>query len=136
MPKKGLKDYQYDYEGPTPKGFKKGSGAKLGTKQTRKPIEGAMMPKDIYPLSLGYEYRQAEKKKAAAEEAAKVYADYIAKHPIVVPTPPSHAALVKKGIRRPAAKEPMKEEKAMEEVKEKKARKPRSDKGMPRKKKM
>jgi hypothetical protein len=96
MPKKGLKDYQYDYEGPTPKGFKKGSGAKLGTKQT----------------------------------------DYIAKHPIVVPTPPSHAALVKKGIRRPAAKEPMKEEKAMEEVKEKKARKPRSDKGMPRKKKM
>jgi hypothetical protein len=135
MPKKGLKDYQYDYEGPTPKGFKKGSGAKLGTKQTRKPIEGAMMPKDIYPLSLGYEYRQAEKKKAAAEEAAKVYADYIAKHPIVVPTPPSHAALVKKGIRRPPMKkeEPMMEEKKVME--EKKARKPRSDKGMPRKKK-
>ena len=133
MPKKSksMKDVKWDYEGPTPKGFEKGSGAKLGTK-TRKPIEGAMMPKDIYPLSLGYEYRQAEKKKAAAEEAAKVYADYIAKHPIVMPIPPS--ALVKKGIRRP----PMKKEEAMEEKKvmeEKKARKPRSDKGMPRKKK-
>ena len=112
MPKKskGLKDYKYDYEGPTPRGFEKGSGAKLGSKQ-RKPIEGVMLPKDIYPLSLGYEYRQAEKKKAAAEEAAKVYADYIAKHPIVMPIPPS--ALVKKGIRRPPMKkeEPMMEEK-------------------------
>jgi hypothetical protein len=134
MPKKSksMKDVKWDYEGPTPKGFEKGSGAKLGTK-TRKPIAGIMAPNKLYPLSLGYEHRAAEKKKSAEEEAAKVYADYIAKHPIVVPTPPSHAALVKKGIRRP----PMKtEEKAMEEVKEKKARKPRSDKGVPRKKKM
>ena len=138
MPKKSraMKDYQYDYEGPTPKGFEKGSGAKLGTKK-RKPIEGIVAPHLIYPLSLGYEHRVAERKKAAEKagelEAAKVYAEYIAKHPIEKAAPTSFAkfnASLKKG------KEPMmKEEKAMEMEKEKKARKPRSDKGMPRKKK-
>tara|TARA_R110000868_G_scaffold224340_2_gene476330 strand:+ start:39 stop:452 length:414 start_codon:yes stop_codon:yes gene_type:complete len=137
MPKKGLKDYKYDYEGPTPKGFEKGSGAKLGAKK-RKPIEGIVAPHLIYPLSLGYEHRVAERKKAAEKagelEAAKVYAEYIAKHPI---EKAGETSFAKFNASLPKMK---KDEKAMTKeekpmVEEKKARKPRSDKGMPRKKK-